>query len=230
MIGKKEVIFGIFLLGMLFLMPLILASPNLFINIESNQAFIADASNNYSVIVTTNETSAIDINFSIRCLIMRDDKVIKGYPKKLENNLTSQRVIIQEWMPKDIGNYSICCRILNSTIEDQNSTDNFACKDITITESVPVEKLSLKQKIEKYIEDKKISTIALIAAIIFLIIAVIWFIIWNVKLIKSVIDSYKRKKKWQEHIESRRGKGVLERLEKGFLKSQPKIIEKERKW
>ena len=230
MMHKKEVFFSIFLLSILFLMPFILASPDLFINIESNQAFIADASNNYSVIVTTNETSVENINFSIRCLIMRDDKVIKGYPKESKNNLTFQRVIIQEWMPKDMGNYSICCRILNSTVEDQNSIDNFACKNITITESAPVEKLSLKQKIEKYIGDKKISIIVLVFAIIFLIIAVIWFIIWNVKWINNRIDSYKRKKKWQEHIESRRGKGVLERLEKGFLKSQPKIIEKERKW
>jgi len=230
MINKKEVLPGIFLLSMLFFMPFILASPNLFINIESSQIFIADASNNYTIIVTSNETSATDINFTLKCLIMRDDKVIKGYPKELENNLTFQRVIIQEWMPKDIGNYSICCRILNSTVEDQNSTDNFVCRDISIEERASSEKLSFKQKIEKAIEDKKISAFVLVAAVIFLIMAIVWFIILNVKWINNLIDSYKRKKKWQEHIESRRGKGVLERLEKGFLKSQPKIIEKERKW
>jgi len=109
-----------------------LSNYDLNISIESNQTFVIDISNTYKLIVMNNETAEDYINFTLQYYITQNNEFVSGFPKETSNELKKQKTISRSWTPKNSGQFSICCKILNSTIRDDNPANDLACKDIFI--------------------------------------------------------------------------------------------------
>ena len=79
-----------------------------------------------------NETAEDYITFTLQYYITQNNEFVSGFPKETSNELKKQKTISRSWTPKNSGQFKICCKILNSTIQDDNSANDIACKDVFI--------------------------------------------------------------------------------------------------
>lgn len=107
-------------------------SYDLNMSIECNDSANQDVSNDYKLIVMNSETANETINFTLEYYITQNNVYVSGFPKETSNDLKRQRTITRSWTPKNSGIFVICSRIISSTITDENSANNLACKEVFV--------------------------------------------------------------------------------------------------
>lgn len=122
------------LLILLIVLPINLAQAyDLNLSIEHPNIINVSIATNYKFIITNlNGTASEYINFSLKYWILNNTVILDDYPKFKVEDLKSSQTINRQWTPNQIGNFSICGNITNSTANDTNLQNNYLCKNVYV--------------------------------------------------------------------------------------------------